>query len=95
MKLTGNPLVIGTSILKMRTRALKRVQTLMGSLGSQNTQPTLKKGGKKTSQTPLCKTHSVSITVAQGFSVDTHSVTRKSKELSFVHPGQNINWHKF
>lgn len=40
-KLTGNPLVIGISILKMRIRALKRVQALMGSLGPQNTQPTL------------------------------------------------------
>lgn len=41
LKLTGNPLVIGISILKMRIRALKRVQTLMGSLGTQNMQPTL------------------------------------------------------
>ena len=41
LKLTGNPLVIGISILKMRIRALKRVHTLMGSLGTQNMQPTL------------------------------------------------------
>ena len=41
LKLTGNPLVIGISILKMRIRALKRVQDLMGSLGPQNMQPTL------------------------------------------------------
>lgn len=47
-RLTGNPLVIGTSVLKMRTRALKRVQTLMGSLGSQNTEPTLQERAKET-----------------------------------------------
>lgn len=49
-RLTGNPLVIGTSILKMRTRALNRVQTLMGSLGSQNTQPTLQERTKKSNK---------------------------------------------
>lgn len=39
--LTGKPCVTGTSILKRRILALNLVQTLMGSLGSQNTQPTL------------------------------------------------------
>lgn len=39
--LTGKPCVMGSSILKRRIRALNRVQTLIGSLGSQNTQPTL------------------------------------------------------
>lgn len=32
---------MGISILKIRTRALKRVQVLIGSLGQQNIQPTL------------------------------------------------------
>lgn len=45
--------MIGTSILKMRTRALKRVQTLMGSLGSQNTQPTLQERRTKETDTYL------------------------------------------
>lgn len=41
--LTGKPCVMGTSILKRRIRALNRVQTRMGSLGSQNTHPTLER----------------------------------------------------
>lgn len=39
--LTGKPCVMGTSILKRRILALNIVQAPMGSLGSQNTQPTL------------------------------------------------------
>ena len=42
--LTGKPCVMGTSILKRRIRALNRVQTRIGSLGSQTTQPTLERG---------------------------------------------------
>lgn len=47
LALTGKPCVMGISILKMRTRALNRVQTRIGSLGSQNTQPILEGSSQK------------------------------------------------